>query len=740
MSSITISQNGTLFRLDTKNTTYIMQAGPCGYLNHCYYGARYEGDAADFTTPFDSFQGLSFTPYRDREQIKHAPNLAQQECTTFAIGDFRTASVAVRDSLGCNSTEPQFVAARTYKGRPEIKNMPHARVNGDEDVETLEVTLRDPATGVTYRLDYTVFPEQDCIVRSLLIKNTSPQPVDVERAMSFCLDLDSRDFDLLQCPGTYGRERWGIDRQSLHIGNQGFASSRNSSGADHNPAFALAAHNATESTGNVYGFILVYSGSFAVDVEVDPFRSTRITAGINPVSFEWHLEAGETFRTPEAMLTFSADGIGGMSRNCHDFIREHIISPKWAHQPRPVLINNWEGTGMDFDREKILAIAKAGAECDLDMFVLDDGWFGHRDDDKSSLGDWFVYEKKVGSLKSMAESINDMGLKFGLWFEPEMISEDSELHKLHPEWVFTAPGRERTYGRNQLVLNFGIPEVVDYIYDMIEKIIASAPICYMKWDMNRQPAEISNPLLPASRQKESSHRFVLGVYELHRRILERFPDLLIEGCSGGGGRFDAGILYYTPQIWTSDNTRAIHRLFIQGGTSLFYPASAQGAHVPSHSAPLDTRAAVAMAGTFGYEFDSTKLTEDEKAQIREQVKRFKAWRHLVADGDFYRLVNAWEGEHLMNVWQFAAKDGSEAMLIGVCCGEQFQAGRRKVKLQGLDPKRMYQLDSRTGMGGIEGVAEDEKPVFSGEYLMKVGLAQPYIHWYKESALWHFTAL
>ncbi len=738
--SITISDDGKLFRLDTKNTSYIMAVNPCGYLANCYYGEYYAGDMADFRTEFDAFQGISFTPYRDKNNIKHAPNLAMQECTTFALGDYRTASVAVRDHLGCNTTDPQFVSARAYTGRPEITDMPHARLNGDSSVETLEVILRDPATGIAYQLDYTVFPAQDCIVRSMLIRNTTEQTADIERAMSFCLDLGTRELDLLQCPGTYGRERYGIDRQTLHIGNQGFASSRNSSGADHNPAFALAAHTATETAGDVYGFMLIYSGSFAVDIEVDPFRTTRITAGINPVSFEWHLEPGETFRTPEAMLTFSAKGLGGMSGNCHDFIREHIISPKWAHAPRPVLINNWEGTGMDFDREKILAIAASGAECGMDMFVLDDGWFGHRDDDRSSLGDWFVYDKKVGSMKTLAESVNAMGLKFGLWFEPEMISEDSELHKLHPEWVFTAPNRARTYGRNQCVLNFGIPEVVDYIYEMIVKVLADAPVYYMKWDMNRQPAEISNPLLPPARQKEASHRFVLGVYELHRRILERFPDLLIEGCSGGGGRFDAGILYYTPQIWTSDNTRALHRLYIQGGTSLFYPASTQGAHVPSHSAPLDTRAAVAMAGTFGYEFDATKLTEEEKTVIRDQVQRFKAWRHLVADGDFHRLVNAWEGEGILNVWEFAAKDGSEAILIGVCCKEFFQPGRRRVCLRGLDPKRMYRLDSRTGFGPVEGCSDGEQPVFSGEYLMRVGLAQPYIYWLKESALWHFTAL
>ncbi|MBO5960153.1 MAG: alpha-galactosidase, partial [Lentisphaeria bacterium] len=599
-----------------------------------------------------------------------------------------------------------------YAGRPEISGLPHARVNGDNTVETLEVTLHDPATEIEYVLDYTVFPEQDCIVRSMLIRNTSQNRAVIERAMSFCLDINNMEYALIQTHGSYGRERFGFSRTPLHTGVQTIFSSRNSSGHDHNPAFALASKDATEDRGEVFGGMLVYSANFSIEIEADPFFRTRVVGGIGS-DFSWTLEPGETFRTPEAILTRSSEGLGGMSRNFHDMIRDHLIRPYWAHRERPILINNWEGTYMNFDRKKLLAIADSAAECNLEMFVLDDGWFGHRDDDRSSLGDWFVYEKKVGSLKTLAEEINRKGLVFGLWFEPEMISEDSELYKLHPDWVFTAPGRDKTYGRNQLVLNMGIPAVVDYLYSMIAKILHSAPIAYMKWDFNRQPAEISNPLLPPDRQKEAAHRFMLGTYELHRRLLEEFPELLIEGCSGGGGRFDAGILYYTPQIWTSDNTDAIDRLFIQSCTSLFYPCSAQGAHVsvcPNHgtgrTTPLETRGLVALAGTFGYELDMTKMTDGEKETVRQQCAMYHQYHHLVSDGDQYRLADPWDCRCCQ--WEFAAKDGSEAIVIDVVFRQIIHPGTRFMRLRGLNPDAMYR---ETGTDRI----------FSGAFLMNAGI-------------------
>ena len=728
--SIRISQDGKNFLIETANTTYASGVSPSGYLNHYYYGKKITGaDPADFRHTEDEFSGISFCPYRKLEHITDSRNLALQECTTHNVGDYRISSVIVRDALGCDSTDPQFVSAKTFPGRYEwAGSMPRVRVNDDASVETLEVLLRDPATGVEYVLDYIVFPAQDCIVRSMEIRNNTENAVDITRAMSFTLDIEHSDLDLIHCHGSYARERFGYSRAPLQPGTQGFFSTRTSSGHDQNPAFALAERSATEEQGGVFGCVLLYSGSFSVEIEQEPYFRTRATAGIHPETFQWHLESGESFRTPEAILTFSANGIGGMSHNFHEMLREHLINPRWVHEKRPILVNNWEGTGMDFNREKLLNIASVAAKCGVEMFVLDDGWFGHRDNDRSSLGDWFVYEEKVGSLKTLAEDINRMGLKFGLWFEPEMISEDSELYKAHPEWLFSAPNRARTYGRHQCVLNMGLPEVVDYLFDVIAKILADVPVYYMKWDMNRQPAEIWNPLLPASRQKEASHRYVLGVYELHRRLLERFPDLLIEGCSGGGGRFDAGILYYAPQIWTSDNTDAFSRLYIQGGTSLVYPLSAQGAHVTANAnAPLEARFAAAIAGTFGYELDLTTMSGEMRQQVPEQIRRFRAIRHLVSDGDFYRLQNVWEGDGCLNVWEFASKDRQEALMISICSKRLPGSGRRRIRLRGLDPEKQYRL-------------ENSDFVCSGDFLMKVGIAQRNLCRAGEAEICHFTAI
>lgn len=726
--SIEISKDKTFIKLNTANTSYVMMVNELEYLEHLYYGAFIHG-LEECAGLYFRYGGASFCPWREGTDPCLSRSITMQEYTSNEIGDFKISSVSVRSADGVSCVDPRFVSAKIRKGKPEHAGLPQARVNGDKNVETLEVLLRDPYSNVEIVLYYTVFPEQDVIVRSVKAVNKGKTPVYVERLMSFCLDLPQKDYDLVQTSGVYFRERW-TERNPIHSGVQGFYSKRSSSGHFHSPAFALAAKDATEFNGDVYGGIFVYSGDHSLEIEVDGYNRTRIVQGINPENFEWKLAAGESFQSPEAFLTFSAQGLNGMSHNFHDMLREHLISPRWSHTARPILVNNWEATYFNFDRKKLLSIAKDAAELGIEMLVLDDGWFGHRDSDNSSLGDWFVYKKKIGSLKTLVSEINKMGLKFGLWFEPEMISRDSELHRAHPEWVFTVPYRPRSEGRKQFVLNLGMPEVVDYLFETISAVLKSANIEYIKWDMNRNIAEKFNALLPADQQKECSHRYVLGVYELSRRLLEAFPDLFIEGCSGGGGRFDAGMLYYNPQIWTSDDTDAIERLRIQSGTSLFYPCSSHGAHVsvcPNHgtgrNTPFVTRGNVALAGTFGYELDLNKLSAEDREAVKQQTQDYHKLRHLVADGDFYRLITP-DRDECQTAWQFTAKDGSEALFIYVQQKYFVAKGARYVRLKGLIPDALY-LHEETGKQ------------YYGSTLMNGGITIPGLYRDGDSVRMHF---
>lgn len=732
MMNIEISRDKTLFKLNTAHTSYVMGADPkSGRFEHVYYGPAVSGAPEEFREVIDNPPGISFCPYREDLEYKNSPNVTMQEYTGSEIGDYRISSVSVRNADGTACVDPRFVSFRKYKGKPMPEGLPGARVNGDENVETLEVTLEDPFSGLEILLFYTVFPEQDVIVRSAKFVNAGKKPLILTKAASVCLDLPRRDLDLVQLAGAYFRERFE-ERTPLHTGLQSIMSRRTSSGHDSNPAFALASHGATETEGEVYGGLLVYSGSFSIEIEVDPYRKTRIAAGIGAENFSWKLEKNASFQTPEAFLTFSDAGLEGMMHHFHDMIREHLVDPTWARAKRPILVNNWEATYFNFDRKKLLSIAKDAADLGIEMLVLDDGWFGHRDNDRSSLGDWFVYKEKIGSLKTLVKEINALGLKFGLWFEPEMISEDSELYRAHPDWVFTVPGRPRSLGRNQMTLDLGRSEVVDYLFDTISDVLKSANIEYIKWDMNRQPAEKYSIGLPADRQLEAGHRYVLGVYELHRRILEAFPHLFIEGCSGGGGRFDAGLLYYTPQIWTSDNTDAIERLRIQGGTSLFYPCSTQGAHVsvcPNHATgritPFETRGYVALAGSFGYELDLNKLSEEDRRTVRKQCRMYHKFRHLVSEGDYFRLIPA-GSDPACAAWEFAAKDRSEVLVCFVQQRGEFSQGQRFLRLRGLDPEAQYECAE---LGKIR----------RGAVLMNMGLLMPVLSpGDGVSAMYHFT--
>ena len=544
-------------------------------------------------------------------------------------------------------------------------------------------------------LFYTVFAQLPAIARHAEIACTGENPVSLDRAMSLCLDLPDSDYEMVELTGAWARERH-VATRPLAEGVQAVYSLRGHSSHQFNPFLALKHPDCGEMHGEVYGFSLVYSGNFLAQADVDPYHVTRVTMGIHPQNFSWTLRPGETFATPEAVMVYSDRGLNGMSQAFHTLYRGRLARGVWRDAVRPVLVNNWEATYFDFNRDKILNIARQASQLGIEMLVLDDGWFGKRDDDNSGLGDWFVNEKKMGgTLKQLGDDLHNMGMKFGLWFEPEMISEDSDLYRAHPDWALQIPGREPTRSRNQLVLDMSRKEIRDYLLERMTEILGNAPIDYVKWDMNRSISDVySHTLSPMGRSGEIFHRYVLGVYDLMERLLQRFPDLLLEGCSGGGGRFDAGMLYYSPQIWCSDNTDAINRLRIQYGTSFFYPISAVGAHVsavPNHQTGRETsfktRGNVALSGSFGYELDLNKVSDEEKEMVKTQIADFKHYYDLTHEGEYYRLTGLHDRDFM--AWGFVAQDRSRAMVTMVKTDSEGNPIPVNLPVKGLADDRKY---------------------------------------------------
>nr|MCR5625860.1 alpha-galactosidase [Lachnospiraceae bacterium] len=529
------------------------------------------------------------------------------------------------------------------------------------------------------------------------------------------LDLQFGSWDEIHFSGRHCMER-GVNRNKITQDIKVICSKRGMSSHHENPFVIICDHGANENSGDCYGLMLMYSGNHKFEIEKDQAGSTRVVAGINDEYFSWCLEAGNVFDTPELIMAYTPDGLGKLSRLYHNIIRENVCDRKYLDMKRPVLINNWEATYFDFNDEKILGIAKEAAELGIEMLVLDDGWFGKRDDDNSGLGDWFVNEKKLkGGLGKLSAGIVNLGMKFGLWIEPEMINEDSDLFRKHPDWALCDPDRKPMMARNQMVLDMSNEAVREYLFNCIKDILDNAQISYLKWDFNRGLANVYSKNLPPEKQGETAHRFVLGTYALLDRILKAYPSLMIEGCAGGGGRFDAGMLYFCPQIWCSDDTDAIERLEIQEGTSFGYPVSTMGSHVsasPNHQTgrhtPLSTRGIVAMSGTFGYELDVTKMTAEDKAEVKEQIKTFKQHYELIQKGDYYRISNEDHSE-IYKAWEFAAVDRSEALVNIVVKKVQANAPIKLVKLKGLDEKAVYRL-----------AGTDEE--FSGAALMYAGYA------------------
>jgi len=645
-----------------------------------------------------------FVPSSDPEDPRFSLDALPQEYPAFGNGDFRFPAHQVLQEDGSTITELAYSSFRIIPGKPALEGLPSTYVQDEDEARTLEISLVDDLIGLEVVLSYTVFEDLDAIARSARILNKGKRPLTLLRALSASVDFEGSDFELLHLAGDWARER-AIVRSPLRSGSQLIESRRGASSHQHNPFLALLSPGADEDSGEVFALSLVYSGNFLAQAEVDRLGGTRLAIGINPFEFSWLLPPGGSFQTPEAILVHSSTGLGGMSSRFHELFRSRLCRGAHRDRERPILVNNWEATYFDFDSGKILALAEEAKELGIELCVLDDGWFGQRDDDRSSLGDWSVDKRKLPlGLGDLASRVGEKGLKFGLWFEPEMVSPKSRLYAAHPDWCLHVPSRPRTEQRHQLVLDLGRSEVRRYIVDSVSSILRSAPIAYVKWDMNRHLTELGSAALPPERQKEAAHRHILGLYEIMGEITRAFPEVLFEGCSGGGGRFDPGILAYMPQIWTSDNTDAVSRLKIQYGTSLVYPCVAMGSHVsavPNHQvgrvASLEFRGAVAMSGNLGYELDLGALTEAEKGEVARQVAEYKELRKLVQFGDFFRILSPFQGEDA--AWIFVSRDKAEAWAVYCRPFARANPPLPVLRLKGLDPGADYLVSGGWGVHG-----------------------------------------
>ncbi|MDA7027608.1 alpha-galactosidase [Bacillus sp. CLL-7-23] len=724
--SIYIDDEKRLFHLQGKNTSYVMQVVRDGYLAHLYWGKRvhtYRGSNKII------FMDRGFSPNPDASDRTFSLDTLPQEYPAYGNGDFRTPSYQLQLENGSTITDLRYSDYRVYKGKPKLNELPSTYAEDENEVETLEILLEDQLLELKITLTYSIYQDLDVITRSVHFHNQGSQSLKLLRALSANVDFRDDEFELMTLYGAHNNEK-NIVRRKIVPGVQMVDSCRGTSSPQQAPFLSLVRKETNEEQGEVYAFNLVYSGNFTAQVQVDQYHNSRISIGINPFDFSWLLDPKETFQTPEVVMVYTDQGLGKMSETFHELYRTNLCRGPFRDKIRPIRVNNWEATYFDFNAEKIEQLAKEAKQVGIEMFVLDDGWFGKRDDDNRSLGDWIVDRRKLpNGLVDLANRIRALGLEFGLWFEPEMVSIDSDLYRNHPDWCLHVPDRPHTLGRNQLVLDLSREEVCDYIIDAISNILASVPITYVKWDMNRHLTDIGSAALPSDRQRETAHRYILGLYKVLEEITSRFPNVLFESCSSGGGRFDAGMLYYMPQTWTSDNTDAMCRLNIQYGTSLVYPPITMGAHVssvPNHQVgritPLDTRGYVAMAGNFGYELDLTAITEEEKEVIKQQISLYKKIRPLIQFGKFYRIFSPFDGNEA--AWNFVSEDQSETVISYFKILSQPAAPLRTIKCKGLNPDYVYQ-NVETG------------ELFGGDELMNVGITLPRIKQDFLSMFWRF---
>lgn len=690
--NILFHKNTKTFHLFNDQISYLMCVLQNGHLGQLYYGKRIH-DKEDFSYLVEK-SGRPMTSYVYEGDRSFSLEHIRQEYPVYGTTDYRHPAVEILQENGSRISDFQYVSHTITSGKPALSGLPATYTESADEAMTLCIVLKDELTGIRLELLYTIFERDGVLARSARFVNEGNAPVHLLSAMSLSLDLPDKEYEWIQLSGAWSRERH-VKNRKLEQGIQAIDSMRGNSSHNHNPFMALKRPSAGENAGIVIGFSLIYSGNFRIQAEVDTYDVTRITMGINPSTFDWKLDAGESFQTPEAVMVYSEKGLNGMSQSFHRLYRSRLARGYWRDRPRPILNNNWEATYFDFTEERLIEIASKAKECGVELFVLDDGWFGERSSDRAGLGDWYANEDRLpGGIRHLSESIEALGMKFGLWFEPEMVNKDSDLYRAHPDWILQTPGRRVSHGRYQYVLDYSRPEVVDHIYEMMAKILSESKISYIKWDMNRSITECYSAAFPADRQGEVFHRYILGVYDLYERLTSAFPHVLFESCASGGGRFDPGLLYYAPQGWASDDSDAVERLKIQYGTSMCYPISSIGSHVsvtPNHqifrNTPLHTRANVACFGTFGYELDLNKLSPEEIEEVKEQIIFMKEYRELLQFGTFYRLKSPFEGNE--TIWMVVSDDKKTALVGYYRVLNGVNVPYSRVQLQGLDSDLLY---------------------------------------------------
>ena len=699
--------------IHTDNTTYQMQVDEIGNLLHLYYGRRTEGNLAYLPSRFD--RGTSASPYEKADDRSYSLDFLPQEFPSQGAGDMRSPLLVVRDARGAFGCDLRYARHEIRSGKYGLQGLPAVYADSDaDDAQTLSVVLTDDRLGLEVELLYGVLPHLDVICRAAVVCNAGEGRLTVEKAQSACLDFVHGDFDIISLAGRHGMERIPV-RTPVSQLSYVVDSAKGSSSHQQNPFLLLADRDTTEVAGRCWAMELAYSGSFKGEVARDQYGQTRLQLGLSDELFSYPLEPGEQLVAPEVIMTYSGKGLGRLSHNLHRCVREHVCRGYWRDRVRPVLINSWEAFYFDFDGDRLVEFAKLAQSVGIELLVVDDGWFADRHDDKRSLGDWRVNEEKLGgTLSQLIAAVNDVGLQFGIWMEPEMVSEESDLYRAHPDWALVIPGKQPVLGRNQLVLDLSRPEVCDNVFAQICSVLDQGPVSYLKWDYNRLIIDIYSHV--AADQGKVLYDYNLGLYSVLERVNERYPELLIEGCAGGGGRFDAGMLYYTPQIWCSDNTDAVDRLYIQYGTSFGYPCSAMGAHVSAcpnemsgRVTPLSTRATVADAGTFGYELDLKELPKETMDKIRTQIGWHKRIAALVQQGRYHRLSNPLTDA--VCAWEQAREDGSLALVSAVVKEDHAYGTPRFVVPRGLTSGACYR-DVERG------------DIYDADALMEVGIPLP----------------